>query len=65
MHTYRGESHKGHLAERCSVKIAIKRSREPKIALWIMTGRSQPGFKGYSFHSKGSLEYSSAGKISL
>ena len=36
MHTYRGESHNGHLAERCSVKIAMKRSREPKHSVAIL-----------------------------
>lgn len=37
----------GHLPPRCSVNMAIKRSTEPKIALWMITGLSCPLFKGY------------------
>ena len=46
------------------MRMAINLSIEPKIALCIITGLSDYGLRGSSFHSKGLLEYSSGSKSS-
>lgn len=42
-----GEIQKSHLPPVCSHRIAINLSREPKMALWIMTGLSKPFLTGW------------------
>ena len=43
-----GESQKSHFPPVCSHNTAINRSRDPKMALWMMTGLSNPCFKGWT-----------------
>ncbi len=39
---YLGDTKNGHFPAVCSVKIAINLSIDPKIALWMITGRAKP-----------------------
>ena len=41
---WRGETQNGHLPPVCSHRIAIIRSTDPRIALWIITGLANPFF---------------------
>lgn len=55
MAIYLGDNQNGHFPPKCSINIAIHLSKDPKIALWIITGLSKPLFKGliilYFFYS--------------
>lgn len=43
-----GESQKSHLPPVCSHKMAMNLSKDPKIALWTITGLEKPVFKGWT-----------------
>ena len=40
--TYLGDNQKGHFPPKCSVKIAIQRSNDPRIARWTIIGLLNP-----------------------
>jgi len=57
MIAYLGETQNGNLPAVCSIKTAINLSREPRIALWTITGLLNPGLSSLSSQTKSSLSY--------
>jgi hypothetical protein len=52
---WRGDNHMGHLPAQLSVRMAIRRSTEPRMARWMMIGRafSPSSYKHIHAHTPG------------